>query len=172
MTKKSTRSSRRGTAGSALPGLRKQTSSSAIRTSMSVGTGDEKDCACRGWLLHREVAQLLRMDTRTLRRLMQATPEGIERPWVNTGTTKRPSYRWKADDIEPWVKEVNRWPTRKDMARSGVSVGGDLMGDGGAGSAPTRRRPTRSRGKSNRPTLKDDSGILTQFVKSLPSRES
>ncbi len=63
------------------------------------------------WWTHAETSHHLRVDARTLVKMMRQTPEHIERPWVNYGTPRRPFYRWRAEGVDPWWVAVNGWRT-------------------------------------------------------------
>lgn len=71
----------------------------------------ERTAQAEGWLRHAEVADHLRIDTRTLRGLMARTPDSAQRPWVNVGLGTRPQYRWESlAAASDWLKTLARQP--------------------------------------------------------------
>jgi len=139
--------------------------------------GDDMTCSAPaiagnggGWWLHGRVAQYLAVDVRTLKARMMETPEGIHRPWVNFGSTQAPKYRWQSQKVDTWWRRINQWRTSRDEGDGTGSAGAARPGNGAAGPARTRRPPTRSGGKLNKPSQKGGTGSLTAFVRSLPSK--
>jgi len=49
-----------------------------------------------GWVRQTVIATHLGVSPRTLRRLMDRTPEGTDRPWVNVSSGPQPRYRWQS----------------------------------------------------------------------------
>ncbi len=139
--------------------------------------GDDMTCSAPaiagndgGWWLHGRVAQYLAVDVRTLKARMMETPEGIHRPWVNFGSAQAPKYRWQSQKVDTWWRRINQWRTSRDEGDGTGSAGAARPGNGAAGPARTRRPPTRSGGKLNKPSQKGGTGSLTAFVRSLPSK--
>jgi len=59
------------------------------------------------WVRHRAVAEYLSLDLRTLRTLMDRTPGGVERPWVDVGLASSPRFRWESlQAAKTWLKAV------------------------------------------------------------------
>ena len=124
------------------------------------------------WLRHAEVVSYLRVDRRTLRDRMVTTPDHIERPWLNIGSTGRPEYRWRADRIDTWWIEVQTWRASNEELAGGASAGATPMAAPAAAPAPTSAPPSGSPGRSSKPRPRAGGGSLLDFVRSLPSKTS
>ncbi|GMV27645.1 MAG: hypothetical protein AMXMBFR58_36760 [Phycisphaerae bacterium] len=124
------------------------------------------------WWTHTEVRNHLRVDVRTLFERMRDTPSHIKRPWVNIGSAKKPTYRWRSAVVDNWWIEVNEWRASTIGATATGSVGATPTVRRGRGSAQTSRRPGGSSAKSSRSSPKDDAGSLVTLVRSLTSARS
>jgi len=133
---------------------------------------EPEESSIRGWLRHAEVLAWLRVDRRTLRTRMAATPPHIERPWLNIGSAARPEYRWRADRIDTWWIEVHAWRASNDETASGACAGATPTAAPAAAPAPTSGPPSGSSSKSGARRPKGDAGSLLGFVRSLPSKTS
>jgi len=133
---------------------------------------DPEESSIRGWLRHAEVLAWLRVDRRTLRARMAATPPQIERPWLNIGSAARPEYRWRADRIDTWWIEVHAWRASNEETASGASAGATPMAAPAAAPAPTSAPPSASPARSSRRPRRAGDGSLLEFVRSLPSKTS
>ncbi len=121
------------------------------------------------WWTHLEVLSYLRVNYRTLKAAMEATPDHIRKPWTNFGSGLRPSYRWKAIWIDQWWEETNSWRVSKNEEMATGSAGGTRM----RGYDHDNARTSQQRGKSKRklkgldPKVTD--GNLVTLVRSLTS---
>lgn len=98
-----------------------------------------------------KVAERLGLDPRTLRKLMDATPEHIAPAWINVGTSKKASYRWFEDDIDRWLQEVREWQASTGPRQVG------RKSDGGTRTGASARRPAQTK-TSRRSSSKKSSG--------------
>ena len=59
------------------------------------------------WVLHERVRRHLNVNRRTLRALMDKTPDGVPRPWVDIGLRRSPRYRWESlEAASAWLRAV------------------------------------------------------------------
>ena len=118
-----------------------------------------------GWLTTDEAARRLSLGKRTLQRLMASTPPGATVPFVKIGR----AVRWKEDELDEWMMEMDEWQASTGGGRSGGSAGGGSTGRSVSGRARPGRRPGASRSRSKRQSPTDETGSLVSFVKRLQS---
>ena len=124
------------------------------------------------WVSHAWVISHLCVNSRTLKARMQATPEHIERPWVNYGSAAKPRYKWAKQLVDGWWMEVNRWRASQDEETVGASAGGTLTAVPGVGSLRPSAPPRSSSAKSKKPSVSAGGGSLVTLARSLASRRS
>jgi predicted DNA-binding transcriptional regulator AlpA len=147
-------SKRDGDAGSELVEL------VAVRVAAILQQGDG---AGVGWLTTAQVARRLSLGERTLLNLRASTPTGIPVPWVKVGR----SVRWKADEIDAWMKEIDQWRASTGAGKSGESAGGRRTGRNGSGRARPRRQPAHSSVRLKTQSQSGETGTLVDMVKRL-----
>ena len=109
-------------------------------------------------LSSKQVRKLLEIgEPRTLRAMMDETPEHIERPWVQVGVgAKRPRFRWQpGDPLWRWLREVTEWRALEGKRTgSGTSAGATRKGATGKGRSTSAAPRSRSAAKPRQPKTK------------------
>ena len=96
------------------------------------------------WWRHKEVLAHLRVDPRTLKKMMRATPPHIEPPWVNVGGADRPRYMWARAEVDSWYREVSKWRTLNYAQENTEFDGETRMGGADVERQLTKRQRRRS----------------------------
>ncbi len=120
---------------------------------------------------HSEILDELAIGPQTLRAMMADGEEaGIRRPWVDVGSSRRPCYRWRIDQVDRWVEEVSEWrrSTRRKAARAGSSAGERAARTAPDG-APTDAPPSASRPRSTGRRPRANGGKLKQIARTATS---
>ncbi len=122
------------------------------------------------WLTPAQAATRLGMPRAALERLRKGVPGNLPGAPVNQGSgAQRSRWRWRADTIETWLEEVQKWQALNGGAKGIACAGETPMGGRGAASVQTRARPPVSGRRSSRRMQKEDGGSLVTLVRSLNS---
>lgn len=125
------------------------------------------------YISYDEARERLGVSFHTLRGAMADTPEGKE-VWVNTGSSKHPRYRWRAEGLQEWWEEVPRWRLLSKSETVSKSFGGKGAGAVGSGRGRSTRKSKRGSLKpSSRPPKSEaNNGRLRKWAEGRSSRRS
>ena len=105
---------------------------------------------------------------RVLRLLESHGPPTLVPTAAGVGTNRH-HWRWTADELTDWWKEVNAWRASTSGMAAGESDGVTPMGRRDVASAPTARRRKRSAATSSGQSRRAGGGSLVTLARSLTS---
>jgi len=118
------------------------------------------------WITHEMAGYRLHVHPRTLARAMRLTPAG-EEAWINCGSPRRPSYRWRVPDIDTWWEKVSQWRQSESEA-AGIRSDGEIpTAPSATAAAPPAPRRSSSGARSKKRQRSASAGSLKAFVRSL-----
>jgi hypothetical protein len=119
-----------------------------------------------------EAAHMLGISRRSLDRVLHMVEASgaaqLLPPTAGVGAGRR-HWRWRADELKAWWKEVNEWRASTSATADGESDGVILMGKHTVASVPTMRRRKRSVATSSGPSPRAVGGSLVTLARSLTS---